>query len=114
MQEKVTPFEYCFVKNIANPPSTNLTVSAYPNQHVIVSMYIMQIEDRLLADYQVLNELNVPLGDVENYEAHLNNDSDTYRKLAWTKGQLSTSLEDMQNIVNTNFLNYIPLHLFVF
>ena len=66
-------------------------------------MQYMQIEDRLLIDYQVLNELTTPLRDVVNYEGRINNsinDFDIYQKVGWVWEQLNTSLEEMQNIVS--------------
>ena len=65
----------------------------------------MQVEDRLAIDYQILNELAVPLRDVTNYEAHNINDSSTYQLLAWAQSQLNSSLEEIQNIVSTAFVN---------
>ena len=74
----------------------------------------MQIEDRLAIDYQILNELTVPLRDVLNYEAHNINDSDPYEKLSWAQTQLNTSLEEIQDIVSTNFVNVSQLLVHVF
>ena len=65
----------------------------------------MQVEDCLAIDYQILNELAVPLKDVANYEAHNINDSSTYQLLAWAQAQLNSSLEEIQNIVSTTFVN---------
>ena len=70
----------------------------------LLILCVMQIEDRLLNDYQVLNELVTPLRDVVNYEAHTGNDSDTYHKLALAGGQLNSSLEEIQNIVSISLL----------
>ena len=64
----------------------------------------MQVEDRLAIDYQILKELAVPLRDVMNYEAH-NSDDSRYQKLAWAQSQLNSSLEEIQNIVSTTFVN---------
>ena len=64
----------------------------------------MQDEDRLAIDYQILNELAVPLRDVMNYEAH-NSDDSRYQKLIWAQAQLNSSLEEIQNIVSTTFVN---------
>ena len=36
-------------------------------------------------DYQVIEELSAPLRNVLNYEAHINDDSDIYRKLMWAQ-----------------------------
>ena len=66
------------------------------------SFCAIQIEDRLLIDYQVLNELTTPLRDVVNYEGHTSNKSNIYQKLAWAQEQLNTSLEEIQNIVSNN------------
>ena len=74
----------------------------------------MQIEDRLAIDYQILNELTVPLRDVLNYEAHNINDSDPYENLSWAQTQLNTSLEEIQDIVSTNFVNVSQLLVHVF
>lgn len=50
-------------------------------------------------DYEVIEELAVPLRAVLNYEAHVGNDSDKYQKLVWAERQINTSLEEIQNMV---------------
>ena len=53
-------------------------------------------------DYQELKELTIPLRDVVNYEAHIQNDSsdsDTYKMLMGAEGQLNTSLRELGNMV---------------
>ena len=51
-------------------------------------------------DYEVIEELTVPLRAVVNYEAHVGNDSDKYEKLLWAERQINTSLEEIQNMVH--------------
>ena len=53
-------------------------------------------------DYQELKELTIPLRDVVNYEAHIQNDSSdpgTYQLLMYAEGQLNTSLRELGNMV---------------
>ena len=50
-------------------------------------------------DYEVIEELTVPLRAVVNYEAHVGNDSDKHEKLLWAERQINTSLEEIQNMV---------------
>ena len=106
LQETPAPFEYCFLKNIANPPNNNLTVRIVDlnmhEHHVICSFYLTQIEEHLVMDYQVLKDLTVPLRDVVNYEARIKNDSDpdTYQKLIYAEGQLNISLRKLGNMVS--------------
>ena len=68
--------------------------------------YAIQIEDRLLIDYQILNKLTTPLRDVVNYEGRIRNnninDLNLYQKVAWAWEQLNTSLEEIQKIVSKN------------
>ena len=63
-------------------------------------------------DYQVIEELTVPLRNVINYEAHNKNDSDMYQKLVWAQKQINTSLEEIQNVVCT-YLTTIKLIIFI-
>ena len=50
-------------------------------------------------DYQVIEELTVPLKDVLNYEAGISNDSNIYQRLMWAESQINSSLEEMQDMV---------------
>ena len=59
----------------------------------------LQIEERMSIDYQVIEELTVPLRDVMNYEAHNSNDSDMYQKLMWAESQINSSLDEIQDMV---------------
>ena len=104
------PFEYCFLQDVANPPSNNLTVRNYfiTNNtlfHAYIAIHMifipLQIEQRMSIDYQVIEELTVPLRDVMNYEARNSNDSDMYQKLMWAESQINSSLEEIQDMVCT-------------
>ena len=50
-------------------------------------------------DYQVIEELTVPLRDVMNYEAGISTDSDIYQKLTWAESQINSSLAEIQDLV---------------
>ena len=97
------PLEYCFFKNIANPPNTNLTVRIVNigNTTIICTLCLTQMEERLFMDYQALNDLSVPLRDVVNYEVRIKNDSNPNQrqKLIYAEGQLNISLRELGNMV---------------
>ena len=60
---------------------------------------LLQIEERMSIDYQVIDELTVPLKDVLNYEAGISNNSDIYQRLMWAESQINSSLEEIQDMV---------------
>ena len=94
------PFDYCYISGYANPPAANLTVSAVTLAAAII-ISILQIEDRLLYDYQLLEELTLPLEGLLNYEsAQFGNDSITYQRLAVVLRELNNSLIEIQSIVS--------------
>ena len=64
-------------------------------------------------DYQVIEELTVPLRDVLNYEAHINSNSDKYRKLVWTERQINSSLEEIQNMVYSFRLYIVAMNFII-
>ena len=71
---------------------------------IITSQYIqyfvlLQIEERMSIDYQVIEDLIVPLRDVMNYEAGISTDSDIYQKLMWAESQINSSLAEIQDMV---------------
>ena len=95
------PFDYCYISGYANPPAANLTVSAVTVVAAAITISILQIEDRLLYDYQLLEELMLPLEGLLNYEsAQIGNDSITYQRLAVVLRELNNSLIEIQNIVS--------------
>ena len=60
---------------------------------------LLQIEERMSIDYQVIDELTVPLKDVLNYEAGISNNSDIHQRLMWAESQINSSLEEIQDMV---------------
>ena len=60
---------------------------------------LLQIEERMSIDYQVIEELTVPLRDVMNYEGRNSNDSDMYRKLMLAESYINSSLDEIQDMV---------------
>ena len=66
-----------------------------PVHTIILILLLLQIEARLFIDYQVLHEITIPLRDVVNYEASINNGSDVYLKLSYVEKQINQSLRDM-------------------
>ena len=50
-------------------------------------------------DYQVIEELTVPLRDMVNYEAGISNHSDIHEKLMWAESQINSSLAEIQDMV---------------
>ena len=59
-----------------------------------------------MIDYEVIEELSVPLRDVVNYEEQVDNDSDMYEKLLWAERQINSSLEEIQDMVHNLMLYY--------
>jgi len=94
-----TQFNYCYISGYANPPASNLTVSVATA--TTISLFSSQIEDRLSYDYQLLEELMLPLEALLGYEsAQLGNDSITYHRLAVVQRELNNSLREIQSIVS--------------
>ena len=62
-------------------------------------------------DYQLLQDLTVPLRDVVNYEVRVKNDSDPdiYQKLIYAEGQLNISLRALGSMVCKILTGYITI-----
>ena len=51
-------------------------------------------------EYQVIEELTIPLRDILIYEAHVNSSSETYQELVGIQSQINSSLAEIQSMVH--------------